>query len=358
MYEGCKTLEILLTVAMLVMLLCRNRPAELAPFDKNRTLPIRGVLALLVVIGHCDTKLPGSHLLQTLHMSTPAVAVFFFLSGYGLVKSLARKPAEYLNGFLPRSLVKFAVPMLVASLAMCVCLKFEGRAVGLPHRLENLVLYGKNFPQHSWFVYALAIHYAFFCVSFRWLLRTKALLAFAALSACYFVLVRWGLHWPTVWWRTSLCMSVGVAWSLYEDRIRAVVARRGWAIYGCMLAVLLLWHVSSRSNASFAPFLKNNTKEIVYLFMGPSLALVMYVLRGIPRPVVSLFSFLGTISFEIYLLHFIGERNLVRLGFTSISGCLAVIAFTVLIAYPVHKFDAWAVRSICGLLPQRKGSQP
>ena len=66
MYEGCKTLEILLAVAMLVMLLRRNRPVELAPFDKNRTLPIRGVLALLVVIGHCDTKLPGSHLLSPL----------------------------------------------------------------------------------------------------------------------------------------------------------------------------------------------------------------------------------------------------------------------------------------------------
>ena len=311
-----------------------------------------------MVIGHCDTKLPGSHLLHALHMSTPAVAVFFFLSGYGLVKSLARRPVEYLNGFLPRSLVKFAVPMLVASLAMCVCLKFTGRTVGLPQRLEDLVLHGKNFPPHSWFVYALAIHYVLFCVSFKWLPRTKALLAFAALSACYFVLVRWGLCWPTVWWRTSLCMSVGVAWSLYEDRIKAVVARRGWAVCGCMLAALLLWHVSSKSDASFAPFLKNNTKEVAYLLMGPSLALVMYVLRGIPRPIVSLSSFLGTISFEVYLLHFMGERNLVRLGFTSISGCLAVIAFTMLIAYPVHKFDAWAVRSICGLLPQRKESKP
>ena len=57
-------------------------------FGKADTMPLRGLLALVVMFSHLDTKtqfaVPVLHLV---HWATPAVAVFFFLSGYGLVKS-------------------------------------------------------------------------------------------------------------------------------------------------------------------------------------------------------------------------------------------------------------------------------
>lgn len=50
-----------------------------APFDLTHTLPLRGILATLVVIGHLDNVISGqTKILMPFHMATPAVAVFFF----------------------------------------------------------------------------------------------------------------------------------------------------------------------------------------------------------------------------------------------------------------------------------------
>ena len=354
MYHACYLLEILLLAAILLLALRGGGARQLAPFDKERTLPIRGLLALFVVIGHCDTKVPGSSILNALHMSTPAVAAFFFLSGYGLVKSLARGREGYFDGFLRRSFVKLAIPVVVAAVVMCVCLKLEGRSIGLPGRIVNLVTRGRNFPQHSWFVYALAVHYALFFVSFRWLPAKKALALFVALSVCYNLAVRLG-HWPFVWYRTSLCMSVGAAWSLYEDRIKAAVSRRGTAVLAGMLAAILAWHVASKLNTPLSRFLARDAKELAYLLMGPTLALVMYVVHGVPRVVASCFGFLGAISFEIYLLHFVGERNIARLGLGGLPSCAVVVLAVVPMAYAAHKFDSWAIGRATRLVAGRRG---
>lgn len=354
MYQACTFLEVLLVMAMLLLMWRRGREVDLAELDKARTLPLRGALALIVVIGHCDSKVPGSIVLQLLHMSTPAVAVFFFLSGYGLMKSFLRRGDEYLDGFLPRSLIKLGIPLVVAAFVMCICLKLEGRDIELARRMTKLVLRGQNFPQHSWFVYALAVHYVFFFCSLKWLPATKAVCAFAALSACYYAVVRWGVHWPSVWYRTSLCTSVGVAWALCEERIKASVSRRGCAVLGCMLAVLLLWHVGSSTGLPISSFLKTQTREFAYLLMGPALALTLYVIRGAPRIAVAGFSFLGSIAFEIYLLHFAGERNVPRLGLGGLWSFFAVLLVTVPLAYAAHVFDTWAVRKVSGLAVRQR----
>ena len=220
--------------------------------------------------------------------------------------------------------------------------------------MTKLVLRGQNFPQHSWFVYALAVHYVFFFCSLKWLPATKAVCAFAALSACYYAVVRWGVHWPSVWYRTSLCTSVGVAWALCEERIKASVSRRGCAVLGCMLAVLLLWHVGSSTGLPISSFLKTQTREFAYLLMGPALALTLYVIRGAPRIAVAGFSFLGSIAFEIYLLHFAGERNVPRLGLGGLWSFFAVLLVTVPLAYAAHVFDTWAVRKVSGLAVGRR----
>ncbi len=355
MYQACTFLEILLVMAMLHLLWRRGEERDIARLDKDRMLPVRGVLALLVVIGHCDSKVPGSFVLQQLHMSTPAVAVFFFLSGYGLMKSFLRRGDEYLDGFLPRSLIKLGIPLLGAAFVMCICLKLEGRNIDLARRMTRFVLRGQNFPQHSWFVYALAVHYVFFFCSLKWLPAARGICAFAALSVCYYAVVRWGVHWPTVWHRTSLCMSVGVAWAFYENLIRSAVSRRGCAVLGCMLTALLLWHVGSVAGMPFSSFLANKTREFAYLLTGPALALAMYVIRGLPRMAVESFRFLGVISFEMYLLHFVGERNVDRLGLGSVESFIVVLLVTVPMACLAHVFNAWAVLKIGGIaLRQRR----
>lgn len=81
----------LLFVLFLASFIKINKKIQ-TPFDLKHTLPLRGILAMLVVFGHLDTIVsPETKLLMPLHMSSPAVAVFFFMSGYGLIVSYAKK---------------------------------------------------------------------------------------------------------------------------------------------------------------------------------------------------------------------------------------------------------------------------
>lgn len=84
-----------------------------APFDLTHTLPLRGILATLVVIGHLDNVISGqTKILMPFHMATPAVAVFFFMSGYGLMLSFS-KGGEISSEFHCQSIYKTVVASFV-----------------------------------------------------------------------------------------------------------------------------------------------------------------------------------------------------------------------------------------------------
>ena len=72
-----------MTIALFwLLLLCCiaifYKKEEYALFNLAHTLPLRGILATLVVLGHLDTVVSAkTKILMPFHMATPAVAVFF-----------------------------------------------------------------------------------------------------------------------------------------------------------------------------------------------------------------------------------------------------------------------------------------
>jgi membrane-bound acyltransferase YfiQ involved in biofilm formation len=86
---------------------CKIRSVtEFHSFDVAHTLPLRGLLALAVIANHMQGFFPHPYLKALTCLGTSAVAIFFFLSGYGLMKSYNRKGQAYLQGFLPNRLRK------------------------------------------------------------------------------------------------------------------------------------------------------------------------------------------------------------------------------------------------------------
>ena len=110
-----------MTIALfLLLLLCCiaifHRKEEYALFDIAHTLPLRGILAILVVLGHLDTVVSAqTKILMPFHMATPAVAVFFFMSGYGLMLSFTKKGGSYLQNFILKASIKLLMPLLATT---------------------------------------------------------------------------------------------------------------------------------------------------------------------------------------------------------------------------------------------------
>lgn len=108
------------------LMACYCSEKQLCPFSLQATFPLRGVLALGITFHHISQRIDWFvpdcpwWISQFSFVGAPIVAVFFFLSGYGLMVSLKRKGKMYLEGFIKKKIFKIALPLILCSLV------FEG----------------------------------------------------------------------------------------------------------------------------------------------------------------------------------------------------------------------------------------
>jgi peptidoglycan/LPS O-acetylase OafA/YrhL len=90
-------------------------------FDLRATVPLRGVLAILIVAGHVCNQQPQMPFSSEIGgLAYIVVAIFFFLSGYGLMISLVKKGDAYLDNFLSKHFLKI-VPLFVLCNVVYIC---------------------------------------------------------------------------------------------------------------------------------------------------------------------------------------------------------------------------------------------
>lgn len=279
-----------LLVVCLVKCIFR-KDVRLSDFDYDATVPIRGLLAFFVVCGHCDNMNRGSVLLNMLHLSTPAVAVFFFMSGFGYMKRFQDKGRLYLDRLIIPSGIKLLVPL--------------GMAYALWQVLEfflNLRVNEFPMPPHSWYVYALIILTLLFVLWMK-LSEKVALVGLIASSLLWYFVGFLFVHNHDVWWHTIPAFVFGVLWAKYEDLILKFVKRNVLVatveIIGAVFLVYCLY-VLVPGEILFL-------RDIRLWLIGPVVAYIVYILGPIRSRILG---FLGGISYEIYLLHCIPEFGL------------------------------------------------
>lgn len=118
----------------LCLAICKGKRLP-GDFSVEATLPLRGLLAVGIVLHHISQRVGQAvpdvwGLSQFEFLGAPIVAVFFFLSGYGLMKSLRVKGTSYLDGFLRKRMTKVLLPLLLCSLVYSVAdLGISGGAI-------------------------------------------------------------------------------------------------------------------------------------------------------------------------------------------------------------------------------------
>lgn len=125
MAEGALS-KMLLMFVLVVLLIASGvqivRRKELGVFDKAAVQPLRGMLVLLVVLGHSL----GAIEMAQYSFAYSAVAIFFFVSGYGLMQKRLRANGEPLRGGFRHAVVKLAPAFLIASAAYMLYVPMTG----------------------------------------------------------------------------------------------------------------------------------------------------------------------------------------------------------------------------------------
>ena len=323
-----------MTIALfLLLLLCCiaifHRKEEYALFDIAHTLPLRGILAILVVLGHLDTVVSAqTKILMPFHMATPAVAVFFFMSGYGLMLSFTKKGGSYLQNFILKASIKLLMPLLATTclyqglLFILGDFSFEKILIDLASGMETPLI-------HSWYVYALSLFYILYYIVFKYNNETRKWMGgviLILLMLIYYVVTRYILNWPFYWWLTCMAFPMGFFYSRYEEKIKMFLKDNYWVTFPIIIGLLSIKLLSGMYTPFFA--------ELPYILLGPIIAIILY---RIPLPIGNkTLNFLGSLSFEIYLTHGIYEKIFHASFDSPYIYILAVIAATIVTSWILH----------------------
>lgn len=349
----------------------------------DSTKALRGIAALGVLLHHISQQEPFQNA-KVLSIFVNAgiyfVGIFFFCSGYGLIKSYKSK-TNYLDGFIKKRIVKTLVIPFYVNALLYALMFFLTKADIAPQLYVTGILGLSIINEFAWFPIVLSLMYLVFYFSFKYIkssvLRYLVLLFATAVFCAVFVVGGHFVWWrgPANWWLTGAgwqnakwytgfklfwfsgewwCNTipvfiVGMLFADYEDKILGWL-KKFYCIkllaciaisYGLLMLSLLAmmkfgyWtEFNGKGPGIFNKFVTLVAQIPSIVFIVITIFMIMMKFRS-ENPVTK---FLGNISLDTYLMNFMAmslcsvvfEMNL-PLNIKLAINTVAVIALSIIL---------------------------
>lgn len=292
-------------------------------FSKEETEPLRGLLACLIILTHVSYQFSRTELSWIFtYFGAPAVSIFFFMSGFGLTVSTLTKGMKYVHTFLGKSMKKLLPPLLITSFIWIAisCIFLHG---DIGSELLGFITFNPPLA-YSWFVYALILFYISFFIVYRFiknnnLLRISILLL---ITACICTVFR-VLNFEVYWYISLFAFNVGNIYATFQTQFNSLLKK--YTIFTILTTLSLLVVLDC---------LQTITTMLALIPMG---AVVIILVLGSGKN-SRFMSFLGKISYEIYLMHGIVVPVLKAFDLNWISYLVIAESTSILTAYFLHLF--------------------
>jgi len=261
--------------------------------DIKSTTIFKGGLSILIVLHHLQYEVSIPYFNVFKHFGAPAVSIFFFLSGYGLMSSYIKKGNSYLDNFWGKRFGKILLPFVITTL-LYLSLDYFDKGVCNVNLWNDLIYKGYTPLPYSWFVFTILLFYiGFYFVFILKNITTRGKLIFLfCLTFLYILVVKEILEYDRAWWVSVLAFPVGLLYKFRESTInilRNTLFRRflGIVVVSVVCAVFILLKIEL-------------LYALVYMLI-PVIVVLLMQLGTIPKS--KFLMYLGNISYEIYLLH-------------------------------------------------------
>ena len=303
--------------------------------SRESTLPVKGIFVLIVFISHFKNYVhlgnawyDHSAALLCKFIGQLMVVMFFFYSGYGILKQIQKsRDGQYMRSFMGHRFfpvwLQFALCVavfVIVDVAMGLLTKYTSLEIGLA--FTGWTSIGNS----NWFMFITFVLYLLVYLSFRfvrfknelWNVVLMTVLSLAAIGVLFFLKER---HW----YDTLICFPLGMGYALYQEKIDSVMrkAKVYWPITLALSALFLaLWYVDLR----VMPL------GLRYLVIPPLFALVLTAWTMKIKIGNRVLDFFGKHVFSIYILQRVPMIVLKGVIPNTYLYCAVCFAITVLLA--------------------------
>ena len=292
-------------------------------FSKEKTFAIKGVLAILVIFHHFSATCNISSFSEFSRWGAIIVSVFFFMSGYGLGRSITLKGKVYLLNFLSHRLWKSVIlPYAIALIIFLVYLN-----VDVPDASTLVGDWSRGFTllPNAWFIVALALMYlGFYFINIT---SGRCHVVNMFLFTLVYILIVYSIGFGRWWYVSVIMFPLGMLYADKENELVTLLNRYRARI----------WLIPMMMGITSVCFIIQTVVSSIIAYMALTIALVFVMTSTEVERIgkIGLFSFLSAISYEIYLCHGVAMK-MCRGKYFNITDdwmfVIAVVALTLILA--------------------------
>ncbi|MGM0109824.1 acyltransferase family protein [Enterococcus sp. DIV0187] len=147
-----------------------------------------------------------------------AVGLFFFISGYGLIKQYKKKGDLYLRAFPRKKILSVFIPFILAMIVYFIYRNVLGY-LSMSGALLSLIN-GSPVVSNGWFVIMIIYLYiAFFISAILARKKDSLLIVFLIISVILSIVFAKFLNYGEWWTNAVFCFPLGVIWSIKEKQL-------------------------------------------------------------------------------------------------------------------------------------------
>lgn len=229
------------------------------------TYSLRGIAMLMIIIGHAYNGYPKSdsgffypHWFDYLHIELWAamgVAVFFFLSGYGMFLALDKRQGSIDFKYVQSKIKRLFLPLLIYWAVELIALLIFNRQDLTPHIFREMFMFSIHPDIENWFFKVIVPAYVIMFGLFMTRIPNSArVILLFTLSIAYMLIIR-KAGFGSWWYNTILCFPLGALVAckkeLFEKLPPVIVCITGLI---CM-AALYVFHFNSIVFNAITPFM-------------------------------------------------------------------------------------------------------
>lgn len=267
----------------------RHEKFNSAYLSVENTTALRGILAITIVLHHISEKISVAVLFQQLvHTGYMIVALFFFLSGYGIIVQYKKKGDAYLKGFWKKRILYLFLIFILVTLVYYPFHCWRGKEMGLA-AIKDFFINGHPIATNSWYIVVQIALYIILWISFQF---SRNLTKVFWLVLGFTTLLNIGLYasqYGSIWYISNYAFPLGILWAVKEQDWIEHIYSHYWFYF---IGNLIVFGVSSAFHGTIARMIS-------------SCAITSFCIIGLMKVNVcgNIWKHLGEISLDIYLLH-------------------------------------------------------